>query len=247
VEGDELADLRDIFVANNASAEAGRWGTRLAMDKERHLFIAAGDRRVGANAQDLRNHCGKILRIRPDGSIPKDNPFVGRDDAAPEIWSYGHRNPQGLAFHPQSGQLFEHEHGPDGGDEINIIEPGSNYGWPIISYGRTRAGDPASSRTRQEGMEQPLRYFDPGIAPSGMSFSGSGYYPGWDNDLFIGSLNRMRLNRISLDGLVVSGEEQLLSEWQQRVRDVAEGPDGMLYVVTDAGHIARIRRSTASP
>jgi glucose/arabinose dehydrogenase len=241
--GNRLEGLQDIFIANNASEEAGRWGTRLAMDSQRYLYIAVGDRRVGDNAQDLANHCGKIVRLHADGSVPDDNPFVGDEDAAPEVWSYGHRNPQGLAFHPETGELFEHEHGPDGGDEINLIQPGKNYGWPVISYGVSRAGTPVGIGTAKEGMEQPLRYYKPGIAPSGMSFSSTNRYPGWKGNLFIGSLNRMRLNRVVVDGHdVVEEEEQLLADWGERIREVTEGPDGWLYLATGSGRIVRIQR-----
>ena len=240
--GNRLVELSDIFVANNDSEEAGRWGTRLAMDSQRYLYIAVGDRRVGENAQDLANHCGKIVRLHTDGSVPSDNPFADDEQAAPKVWSYGHRNPQGLAFHPDTGELFEHEHGPDGGDEINLIEPGNNYGWPVISYGVSRAGKPIGIATAKEGMEQPLRYYEPGIAPSGMVFYSGERYPGWNSDLFIGSLNRMRLNRVVLDGLAVAEEEQLLSDWGERIREVTEGPDGWLYLATDSGRIVRIQR-----
>jgi glucose/arabinose dehydrogenase len=237
-----LKNLQDIFIANNASEEPGRWGTRLAMDVQRHLYIGVGDRRVGESAQDLANHCGKIVRLNANGSVPDDNPFVGHDTAAPEVWSYGHRNPQGLTFHPETGELFEHEHGPDGGDEINLIEAGKNYGWPVISRGVSRAGKPIGVGAAKEGMEQPLKYYEPGIAPSGMHFYNGNRYPGWEGSLFIGSLNRMRLNRIVLDGHSVSEEEQLLADWQERIRDVGQGPDGWLYLATDSGLIVRIQR-----
>lgn len=242
-----LGDLEDIFVANHDSEEAGRWGTRLAMDSQRRLYVAVGDRRVGENAQDLGNHCGKIVRLNADGSVPTDNPFVGRKDAAPEVWSYGHRNPQGLTFHPETGELFEHEHGPDGGDEVNLIKRGRNYGWPIISYGVSRAGAQIGTREARPGMEQPLTYYEPGIAPSGMSFTFGKRYPGWNGNLFIGSLNRMRLNRLVMNGHSVVAEEQLLVDWKERIRDVTQGPDGWLYLATDSGRIARIEQQPHSP
>ena len=167
LKNDALLSLKDIFVANNASEEPGRWGTRLAMDNQRHLYIAVGDHRVADDAQDLASHGGKIVRINSDGSVPDDNPFIGRDDGvAPEIWSYGHRNAQGLAFHPGTGDLWEHEHGPDGGDEINVVERGKNYGWPVISRGVSRAGKAIGIGAEKEGMEQPIHFYEPGIAPS---------------------------------------------------------------------------------
>ena len=237
---DRLIDAEDIFVANNASSEAGRWGSRLAMDAERYLYVAVGDRRIGENAQDLSSHLGKVVRLHEDGSVPADNPFVGRSDAAPEIWSYGHRNPQGLTFHPQTGLLFEQEHGPDGGDEINIIEKGKNYGWPVISYGVSREGQPIGVGTAQPGMEQPVKYYKPGIGPSGMTFYLGDRYPGWNGSLFNGALNRMHLNRLEFDGRTAINEERLLDDWGERIRDVAQGPDGLLYLATDSGKIVRI-------
>ena len=237
-----LENTTDIFIANNDSEEAGRWGTRLAIDADGFLYVAVGDRRVGENAQNTLSHLGKIVRLNTDGSVPQDNPFVDQDNFAPEIFSYGHRNPQGLAFHPNTAALFEHEHGPDGGDEINIIEAGKNYGWPVISYGVSRAGKQIGTRSEKAGLEQPIRYYEPGIAPSGMHFYFGDRYPGWNGNLFIGSLNRMQLNRIVLDGLEVTAEEQLLTDWKERIRDIAQGPDGRLYLATGSGRIVRIEQ-----
>lgn len=237
-----LENTTDIFIANNDSEEAGRWGTRLAIDADGFLYVAVGDRRVGENAQNTLSHLGKIVRLNTDGSVPQDNPFVDQDNFAPEIFSYGHRNPQGLAFHPNTAALFEHEHGPDGGDEINIITAGNNYGWPVISYGVSRAGEQIGIGPKKAGMEQPFRYYEPGIAPSGMQFYSGKRYPGWNGNLFIGSLNRMRLNRIVLDGLEVTAEEQLLTDWKERIRDIAQGPDGRLYLATGSGRIVRIEQ-----
>ena len=172
--------------------------------------------------------------------MPADNPFVGRSDAAPEIWSYGHRNPQGLTFHPRTGLLFEQEHGPDGGDEINRIEKGKNYGWPVISYGVSREGKPIGIGTAQPGMEQPVKYYKPGIGPSGMTFYLGDRYPDWNGNLFNGSLNRMHLNRLIFEGSAAIAEERLLVDWGERIRDVAQGPDGFLYLSTDSGKIVRI-------
>jgi glucose/arabinose dehydrogenase len=244
LKANKLTGLQDIFVANNASDAAGRWGTRLAMDADRYLYIAVGDRRNGDTAQDLKDHGGSIVRLHADGTVPEDNPFTGRDDAAPEIWSYGHRNPQGLAIQPGTGALFEHEHGPDGGDEINIIKPGSNYGWPIITYGISRAGTAIGIGTERAGLEQPIKYYKPGIAPSGMSFYSGTRYPAWNGNLFSGSLNRMHLNRLVLDGTTVVEEERLLEEWGERIRDIVQGPDGRLYLVTGSGKISRLVSGT---
>jgi glucose/arabinose dehydrogenase len=234
-----LVDLVDLFVANNASDDHAHWGSRVVMDSDRYLFMTSGERHVPDNAQDLASHGGKVLRLFDDGSVPPDNPFVGRADAAAEIWSYGHRNPQGLAFHPENGQLFEQEHGPTGGDEINIIEPGRNYGWPVITYGDNIWGGQLPEGTERDGMEQPLKYFRPGIAPSGMSFYFGDRYPGWRGNLFSSTL-RGHLNRLVLDGNRAIEEERLIADWRERLRDVVEGPDGYLYIATENGAIARI-------
>jgi glucose/arabinose dehydrogenase len=240
LQGDQLIDVEDIFVANNVSDAAGRWGSRLAMDQDRYLFVAVGDHRIEDSAQDLSSHGGKLVRLYDDGRIPADNPFVNDGDAAPEVWSYGHRNPQGLAFHPQTGELFEQEHGPDGGDEINRIEKGKNYGWPIITYGVSREGKPVGIGTEQPGMEQPVKYYKPGVGPSGMMFYFGDRYPGWAGSLFNGSLSRMHLNRLEFKAGEVVDEERLLEDWRERIRDVAQGPDGLLYLSTDSGKIVRI-------
>jgi glucose/arabinose dehydrogenase len=239
LEDNELVDLEDLFVANNASSDPAHWGSRVIMDRDRHLYISVGDRHVPDNAQDLESHGGKILRLNDDGSIPPDNPFTGRTDAAPEIWSYGHRNPQGLAIHPDSGILFEQEHGPTGGDEINLVERGKNYGWPVITYGENIFGGQARSGTAKPGMEQPLKFYNPGIAPSGMTFYLGDRYPAWNGNLFSSTL-RGHLNRLVLDGTTVVAEERLLNDWRQRMRDVVQGPDGLLYLSTESGTIARI-------
>ena len=240
LQDDRLVGTEDIFIANNASAAPGRWGSRRAMDGDRYLFVAVGDRLNGEDAQNLSSHSGKVVRLHDDGSAPADNPFAGRADAAPEVWSYGHRNPQGLTFQPETGLLFEHEHGPDGGDEINRIEAGRNYGWPVITRGVSREGKTIGIGASQPGMEQPLKYYLPGIAPSGMTFYSGDRYPAWIGNLFSGSLNRMHLNRLVLDGSSVVAEERFLADWGERIRDVAQGPDGLLYLATDSGKIVRI-------
>ncbi len=239
LQGNELVDLADLFVANNASPEHAHWGSRVVMDNHRYLYVSVGDRHVPDNAQSLASHGGKILRLNDDGSIPSDNPFAGREDAAPEIWSYGHRNPQGLTVHSESGRLFEQEHGPTGGDEVNIIEKGKNYGWPVITYGANIWGGQAASGTTKAGMEQPIKYWDPGIAPSGMTFYFGDRYAGWHGDLFNCTL-RGYLDRLVLDQKNVIKEEKLLSDWRERIRDVVQGPDDLLYLATESGRIVRI-------
>jgi glucose/arabinose dehydrogenase len=239
LEDHKLVEVTDLFVANNASSDHAHWGSRIVMDQDRNLYFSVGDRHVPDNAQNLKSHGGKLLRLRDDGAIPDDNPFVGRKDAAPEIWSYGHRNPQGLTIHPDSGRLFEQEHGPTGGDEINIIERGRNYGWPVITYGDNIWGGQKAVGTTKPGMEQPVKYYQPGIAPSGMTFYLGGRYPAWHGSLFSSTL-RGHLNRLVLEKNKAIKEERVLNDWRERVRDVVQGPDELLYLATESGRIARI-------
>jgi len=239
--GDTLTNTVDFFVANNPSADHAHWGSRIVMDSNRRLFFSSGDRHVADDAQRLSSHGGKVLRIDAEGTVPNDNPFVGQPDAMPEIWSYGHRNPQGLAIQPGTGLLFEQEHGPTGGDEINIIKKGNNYGWPVITYGKDIWGGQLPEGTEKAGMEQPLRYFNPGIAPSGIAFYAGNTLPGWQGSVFSSTL-RGYVVRLELDRGVVTAEERLLSAWGERIRDVAEGPDGNLYLATESGKIARVVR-----
>ncbi len=240
--GDTLTNTVDLFVANNPSADHAHWGSRIVMDNNRRLFFTSGDRHVADDAQRLGSHGGKVLRIDEDGHVPKDNPFVGRPDAMPEIWSYGHRNPQGLAIQPGTGLLFEQEHGPTGGDEINVIENGKNYGWPVITHGKDIWGGQLPEGTEKAGMEQPLRYFTPGIAPTGIAFYAGNTLPGWQGSVFSSTL-RGYVVRLELDRGVVTAEERLLSAWGERIRDVAQGPDGNLYLATESGKIARVVRA----
>ena len=193
-------------------------------------------------AQNLENHLGKIVRIGPDGSVPEDNPFVSTPGARPEIWSYGHRNPQGLALHPDTGKMWSHEHGPRGGDELNVIEPGKNYGWPVIGYGTGYAGAKLHESTHKEGMEQPVKYWEQAIAPSGMVFYTGDLFPAWKGNLSIGALAGRMMVRLELDGERVVGEEHLLRGLNERIRDVRQGPDGALWLLTGspAGRILRV-------
>ena len=239
LQGDRIVDLQDLFVANNGSPDHAHWGSRIVIDRDRYLYFSVGERHVPDNAQNLASHGGKILRLTEQGGVPSDNPFAGREEAAPEIWSYGHRNPQGLAIQPESGRLFEQEHGPTGGDEINVIEKGKNYGWPVVTYGTDIWGGQQATGTASPGMEQPVKYFDPSIAPSGMTFYYGDRFAAWHGNLFSSTL-RGHLHRLVLDGQVVVSEERLLNDWTERVRDVAEGPDGSLYLATESGRIARI-------
>jgi glucose/arabinose dehydrogenase len=237
--GTELVETTDLFIANNPSDDHAHWGSRVVMDSQRYLYMTSGDRHVPDNAQNLLSHGGKVLRLHEDGSAPADNPFAGRDDVVPEIWSYGHRNPQGLAIHAQSGELYEQEHGPTGGDEINVIKKGHNYGWPVITWGEDIWGGQEAEGTEREEMEQPLKYFLPGTAPTGVSFYWSERYPAWQGDLFSSTL-RGHVDRLKFEGRQVREEERLLADWRERLRDVAEGPDGLLYFATESGAIARL-------
>jgi len=216
------------------------YGSRLVFARDGTLYITQGERSITEGrmqAQRMDGLLGKIVRLNPDGSIPKDNPFVGRDGVRPEIWSLGHRNVQAAALHPTTGELWEVEHGTRGGDEINISRKGKDYGWPTIAYGIEYAGGPITGNiTAQAGMEQPIYYWDPVIAPSGMAFYTADLFPAWKGNLFIGGHGTNDLVRLELDGEKVVGEERLLTDLEpkrERIRDVRQGPDGALYVVTD--------------
>ena len=232
-----------VFRQDGPLSSGNHFGCRIVQTPDDALFLTTGDHFTTRDqAQNLGNHIGKIVRIRPDGSAPPDNPFVGRAEAKPETWSYGHRNAQGLALHPTSGKLWEHEHGPRGGDEINLIEKGKNYGWPVIGYGIDYSGVKIHASTRKEGMEQPLWNWVPSIAPSGMAFYTGGLFPAWRGNLFVGALAGQLLVRLELDGDKVIREERLLRELRERIRDVRQGPDGALWLLTDSssGRILRL-------
>lgn len=222
----------------------GHYGSRVVFAPDGKLFITQGERmNYRDRAQDLSQGLGKIMRVNPDGTVPQDNPFVGRTDAQPEIWSYGHRNVQGGAIDPATGRLWTVEHGARGGDELNHPEAGKNYGWPIITYGRDYSGASIGIGSAKEGMEQPVYYWDPVIAPSGMTFYTGDVIPGWSGSILIGSLTPGGLVRLEMkDGRVVS-ETRYLGDVRERFRDVQEGPDGFVYVVTDSpnGRVLRIR------
>ena len=238
-----LDEVRVIFRQQGPLSRGQHFGCRIVQTPDRNLFLTMGEHNISRNeAQNLGNHLGKIVRIRPDGSVPPDNPFVGRAGARPEIWSYGHRNPQGAALHPQTGMLWEHEHGPKGGDEINIPLAGRNYGWPVIGYGIDYSGAKIHASTHKEGMEQPIKYWVPSIAPSGMAFYTGDLFPAWRGNLFVGALAAALLVRLELDGDKVGTEERLLKELDERIRDVRQGPDGALWLLTDDpdGRILRL-------
>lgn len=239
--GDSLIHQKRVFTAQPFYRRASFYGSRL-LYQDGYLFVSAGvDQSKQDSAQLLTNHLGKIMRIKEDGSIPEDNPFVNTPGARPEIWCYGTRNGQGLTINPFTNEIWEHEHGPMGGDEINIIKPGKNYGWPVITYGRDYDGKFVGEGLMQkQGMEQPFHYYVPSIAPSGMVFYTGDKYPKWKGNLFIGSMVLMHLNRLTIrDGLVVN-EERILKGMNWRVRNVIQGPDGYLYIGVDGGMILKI-------
>jgi glucose/arabinose dehydrogenase len=238
-----LQDVRVIFSQKPKVESSAHFGCRIVEARDGTLFLTLGERfSRKEDAQKLDNHLGKVVRVQKDGGIPKDNPFAGRAGALPEIWSYGHRNGQGATLAPD-GRFWMHEHGPQGGDEINVPQPGRNYGWPVITYGENYGGGPIGEGiTRKAGMEQPLHYWVPSIAPSGMAFLTSDRYgDGWKGDLFVGSLKFGYLDRIELADGKVRREEKLL-QGIGRVRDVRQGPDGLLYLVTDEseGKLVRV-------
>jgi glucose/arabinose dehydrogenase len=243
----QLADVQVIFRQLPKVDSSLHCGSRLAFARDGRLFVGLGDR-FGRkdDAQNPANHLGKIVRIEPDGRVPADNPLSGRAGAAPEVFSLGHRNIQGLTVHPTTGELWETEHGPQGGDELNVIEAGRNYGWPLVTYGRnygigTRIGEEGP----KPGFEQPLQWWVPvSIAPSGLAFVTSDRYPGWKGSLLVGALRAQVLVRLTLDGRKVVAQEQLLAPLQKRIRDVRQGPDGWIYLVTDGveGQILRLER-----
>ena len=241
--GDALADVETIFRLTPKSAAGRHFGSRLVFDAEGRLYVTLGDRGDRPRAQRLDDHAGSVVRIEDDGSVPDDNPFVGRSGVLPEIFSYGNRNVQGAALNPRTGELWAHEHGPQGGDELNIIRSGVNYGWPVITHGVNYVtGTAFGEGTEKPGMARPLHYWVPSIAPSGMTFYTADRIPEWRGDLFVGSLKFRQLVRLELDREAVVHEERLLTDTLGRIRDVREGPDGLLYVLTDQrdGVIARI-------
>jgi len=241
LEGTALSEQRDIFVARPYRNTEHHYGGRMLFDKNGYLFISVGERgNENKSSQSISNDLGKIHRIKEDGSIPEDNPFVSTKDASPSIFSYGHRNPQGLSVHPVTGAVWENEHGPMGGDEINLIVAGKNYGWPEITYGINYNGTPVTDKTSLPGMEQPLHFWVPSIAPSGLAFVQGDKYKGWEGNVLSGSLKFRWLSRCKTDGNIVSAEESMLKEIG-RMRDVRVSPDGYIYVtVEDPGYVLKL-------
>ncbi|WP_433455503.1 PQQ-dependent sugar dehydrogenase [Pseudochelatococcus sp.] len=242
-ERNALDGVEVIFRQKDTASGTANFGVRLVPAEDGTLFVTIGDRfSTRDKAQDPASHLGKVLRINTDGTIPIDNPFVGQDDALPEIWSLGHRNAQGAALHPGTGDLWTSEHGARGGDEINVNRKGLNYGWPIITYGVDYSGAPVGIGTAREGLEQPVYYWVPSIAPSGLAFYRGGVIAPWRDSLFTGALAGRALVRLDISDENVTHEERMLTGLDERIRDVRAGPDGHLYLLTDnaAGRILRI-------
>jgi glucose/arabinose dehydrogenase len=237
-----VVDWQDLLVTNSLEPSDKHYGSRIAFD-ETHIYFSVGDRGYRSNAQDLSTHAGSILRLNLDGSIPLDNPFVGNNQALNEIWSYGHRNPQGLVWDNAKQRLWSIEHGPRGGDEINLIEKGKNYGWPVISYGKEYWLPLAVGEgTHKQGMEQPIKVYVPSIAPSSLLLYTGEAFPHWQGDLFAGALKLHHINRIELDesGVALT-EQRLLGDLNERIRALIQSPEGWIYFSTDNGNIYRIQ------
>jgi glucose/arabinose dehydrogenase len=243
LDGNALRDLEVIFRMQPKSRAGYHFGSRLVFDGKGYLFITLGDRGEMARAQRLDDHAGSVIRLHDDGRVPADNPFVGKPGAKPEKFTLGNRNMQGAALNPRSGELWTHEHGPQGGDEINVIRAGVNYGWPVITYGANYGtGTKIGEGTAKAGMAQPLLQWTPSIAPSGMAFYTGDRFPKWQGNLFVGALKFQMLVRLQLDGERVVREERLLQGAVGRIRDVRQGPDGLIYLLIDSekGRIVRL-------
>ena len=244
--GDRLISVRRIFAMNRASSDGRHFGSRLAFLADGDLVVTVGDRGQRERAQDPSDHAGSVLRIRPDGSPSPRTAALAIPGAAPEVFTFGHRNPQGLAVHPATGAIWIHEHGPRGGDEINVLRGGANYGWPVVTHGREYAGGSIGTGTEAPGMEPPLLHWTPSIAPSGMAFYTGTEFPRWRGDLFVGALVGRHLRRVVLRGGAVAAQEVLLEDRRRRIRDVRQGPDGRLWLLTDepSGALYRIEPLT---
>lgn len=246
-DGGALESLQVIFRQEPSYTGGNHWGSRLVFDREGNLFVTLGDRFDLRNqAQNPANHIGKIVHIKPDGSPAPNNPFLNREDARPEIWSIGHRNVQSAALNPSTGELWTVEHGARGGDEVNIPQKGKNYGWPVISYGVDYSGAKLGEGTKKEGLEQPVYYWDPSIAPSGMAFYTGDKFPAWRGSVLVGALAGKLVSRLETNGNRVTGEERMLQQLGERIRDVRQGPDGFVYLLTDSrnGRILRMKPAT---
>ena len=243
LQNNQLVDQELLFKALPNTRGKRHYGGRIAFDADNHVFLTVGDRGDRDEVQRLDNYLGKIYRLHDDGTVPEDNPFVSVDNAVAAPWSYGHRNPQGMETHPQTGQIWAHEHGPRGGDELNLISGGKNYGWPSITYGVNYSGTKITDEKSRPGMEQPVVYWVPSIAPCGMSFVDSDKFPAWKNNVLVGSLKFTQIRRLEFDGDKVVHEETLL-DGIGRVRAIEQGPDGAIYIAVEGP--GRVIRLTAS-
>jgi len=240
LDGNTLTNLEVLYKAGPNTTKGQHFGSRIEFDDNGYLYFTIGERgERDVNPQDITRDGGKVYRINDDGSIPQDNPFVNETGAKSAIYTYGNRNPQGMLKHPETGAIWIHEHGPRGGDEINIVKKGANYGWPVITYGINYSGTPITDKTEMEGMEQPIYYWVPSIAPSGMTFITSDIYPDWKGDLLVGSLSFRYLERLELDAEKVTYREKLLEDIG-RVRNVRQGPDGYIYVAVEGKGIYKL-------
>jgi len=239
LKGNSLQGLEVLYTAQPVKSTVKHYGGRLLFN-DNYLFMTMGERGHRDLAQELDNDLGKVLRFNIDGTVPEDNPFARRLDAKPAVFSYGHRNAQGLARHPETGDLWVTEHGPQGGDELNRLIPGANYGWPVITYGEAYGGGTIGEGTAKAGMEQPVHYYVPSIAPSGLAFYHGDQFPLWRGDAFIGALREFHLNRVSLHSDDSTAEYRMLEKLQLRVRDVKVGPDGNLYILSEQGSLIRL-------
>lgn len=240
LDGDRLTEPTTIVEARPAFDSNTHFGSALLFDNAGHLFVTVGDRRQRDLAQDLGTHMGKVLRVRDDGSVPGDNPFVGTSGALPEIYSYGHRNPQGIALDRATGRIWVAEHGPQGGDEINRLSPGTNYGWPVITYGEEYGGGKIGEGTQRADMAQPEYYYVPSIATAGLAFYSGDALPGWRGSLFVAGLRSFSVSRVSLGAEGATTEERLLEDFNFRARSLRQGPDGLLYLLSENGGVLRI-------
>ena len=241
-DGTTLRNVQEIWEANAWTSRGQHFGSRIVFDRDGMMYVSVGDRGVMDEAQNTANHQGTINRLNDDGSIPEDNPFVGQAGFEPSIFTYGNRSPQGLAVHPETGEVWETEHGPRGGDELNRLQPGRNYGWPVITWGINYNDDPIGDSIQvMDGMEQPATYWVPSIATSGLMFYTGDAFPQWRGDAFIGGMAGLQIARVQLDGTRVVGEETLLDGFGQRIRAVVQGPDGFIYALVDTGRGPVIR------
>lgn len=239
IKDNQLVDFKKLFSMNAPTSENIHFGSRIEFDGKGHVWFTLGDRNTRKNVQDLNFHNGKIIRLKLDGSVPDDNPFIKNKSAKPEIWSLGHRSPQGLVRHPVTGDLWEAEMGPRGGDEINLIKPGLNYGWPDATYGREYWG-PKIGETHKDGTEQPILHWTPSLSPSAITIYNGDAFPKWKGNMFVANLGSTHLRRLTLEGQKITKQEPLLNDLEYRMRNVRPGVEGFLYLSTDEGQIGRL-------